>query len=911
MEANDDRVDVRLLQHNLEARLFGEAPMVQLGRFTILDRLGDGGMGTVYAAYDPDLDRKIAVKVLRPSARTQSRRLLKEAKALAKLSHASVITVHEVGLQADQLFIAMEFAPGGTLAQWAEGLKDAPDRFERILARMRECIDALAAAHELGIVHRDFKPHNVLIGADDRARVADFGLASSRGAIAGGPASVPSKETEHLQTSPATIGAAGTPAYMAPEQFEGQADARSDQFALCVTFYELLYGRRPWQVEPFDTLAERVAAGPPRPEGAADVPAWMFDVLSRGLALDPQQRYPDMRALLSAIDQASRPRRGIGAVLSLGALAAAVAVAAWATTKTNEATTPAVDPCDDGREALEPVWGEAQRQAVAAAFEATGQPISRGIWERVESPIDAWAAEWKQAKQASCEATRVYGTQDERMDRTRQACLDRQLERAAEIVGEAREVTAATVYSAYRLPARLPNVQDCAETDNLVFGDGRYDLTSPIIETIFDKLEEAKELKGDDDYDAAKALLVETAILAEEARLPGVAARVYGALARRTLVAGDYAIADAYGRAALGFAEQLGDRNRIVVCWHRLAKIAHEADENDKADFYFERAQSYAQHARTELQADLTIFAALRSQRAGKHDETARLRLRAAELLESIGIRRDAMITQLRNATPVLMLAGDLERAEANARRVLELSKTEYGDTHPRTLYAHLRVAEVMRSRGRYDESLEHTTFIADNLPPPGTMANRDRHVALMLSVHGTALRLAGKDDEAIALLETALADAEREGGKRSDAAKSLRGHYALALLHVGRLEEAAVQYRGQIAACENSQAHSCSATQQGGNLANYANVLSRLGRHDEAIAQFEEAWVILVETSSPDSQRRGDNHILAARIYFRAGRLDEARAHVQQGRRIAGLATLTPKTIAELEDLESQLGSG
>ena len=241
-------------------------------------------MGIVYAAYDPELDRRVALKVLAgdssdPGDFQRRVRLQREAQALAKISHPNVITVHDVGRLDEQLFIAMELVEGGDLRQW---LAAETRSWQQILEVMVQAGRGLAAAHELGLLHRDFKPGNMLIGHDGLVRVVDFGLARRFGA-SGGDAR-PTDELEQISGSAVSIdepltmtGAlAGTPAYMSPEQHaRGDLDALSDQFSFCITAYEALYGRRPYDADSRAGLMYAVTSGeivpPPKGLGRADI----------------------------------------------------------------------------------------------------------------------------------------------------------------------------------------------------------------------------------------------------------------------------------------------------------------------------------------------------------------------------------------------------------------------------------------------------------------------------------------------------------------------------------------------------------------------------------------------------------------------------------------------------------------
>ena len=295
-----------------------------IDRYLVLERIGAGGMGVVYSAYDSDLDRKVALKLLRPEvisvhdedeART---RLLREAKALARLDHPNVLTVYGAGTWCGQVYLALELVDGEDLRSWRVPAKSVAE----IIEVYRQAGEGLAAAHASGLVHRDFKPANVFVGQDGRARVGDFGLA--RAVEDDGGPHLAGAGTGGLQTHASRV--MGTPAYMAPEQVgTAQVDARADQFAFCVALYEALAGRRPWASssdEPRDLLARD---GPARAPGR-EIPPPVWRVLQRGLQLEPERRFPSMQALLEAM--APRRRRWPTVVVTLG-LVAAVGVGWW------------------------------------------------------------------------------------------------------------------------------------------------------------------------------------------------------------------------------------------------------------------------------------------------------------------------------------------------------------------------------------------------------------------------------------------------------------------------------------------------------------------------------------------------------------------------------------------------------
>jgi serine/threonine-protein kinase len=306
-----------------------------VGRYVLVDCIGAGAMGIVYTARDPDLGRKVALKLLRPDAaasgsRDASARLLREAQAMAQLSHPNVITLYDVGTRGDEVFLAMELIEGGTLSQW---MHEQRRDWREVLALFRKAGDGLAAAHEAGLVHRDFKPDNVLVGRDGRVRVTDFGLAR----FAASPAPASSRAREHAPTALAAslTGAGtlvGTPAYMSPEQLAGQpADARSDLFAFCVALYEGLFGERPFTGANLVELEGAIVRGEvrrPSMAHAGRVPAWLRRVVESGLAASPARRPASMRALLGSLDAGLSRRRWVRGAAATGVVVAAGAIAA-------------------------------------------------------------------------------------------------------------------------------------------------------------------------------------------------------------------------------------------------------------------------------------------------------------------------------------------------------------------------------------------------------------------------------------------------------------------------------------------------------------------------------------------------------------------------------------------------------
>ena len=467
---------------------------VCVGRYVVLDAIGEGGMGIVYKAYDPELEREVALKLLHAggvdAGDARHERLLREAKALARLSHPNVVAVFDVGMFESDVFIATEFVEGVTLHKWFRESKRTQAEILRVFIDAGE---GLAAAHRAGLVHRDFKPANVIVGHDGRARVLDFGLARAGGTDGPTEASLqspladstrdvafhtrstappPSSPTPSPSLSPTSSRQGllsapltrfgqimGTPRYMAPEQHRGGiVDARSDQFGFCVSLYEAMYGETPFE-KGDDEYAGSVSGGRLRSAPAdTDVPRRLRQLLARGLSASPGARYPSMDALLAELRRDRTSARRRVAVIAIGIAVVVFALVAYVRARREPERA-----CRGADKKLEGVWDEGRKRAVRDAFGNAGVSNAAVAFVGVERALDRYAQQWTAMRTDACEATRVRGEQSAELLDLRMECLDLRLGELRAQVDVLARADAAIVDRAPQAAQSLPPLAGCAD----------------------------------------------------------------------------------------------------------------------------------------------------------------------------------------------------------------------------------------------------------------------------------------------------------------------------------------------------------------------------------------------------------------------------------------------------------------
>ena len=704
-------------------------PRTLLGRYTLLRKLGEGGMGIVYFAYDEELDRRVAIKLLRPRASpdglASSQRMLREAQLMAKLSHPNVVQVYDAGALSDQVFLAMEFIQGSTLREWLHGTPEAPRAAPRplpeVLAIYRQAGLGLAAAHAAGLVHRDFKPDNVVVGTDGRARVVDFGLARSDAQpdeISGTSGRSDARELESTrelvsrrsrsaERPPTAAGSLlGTPAYMSPEQHMRVAtDARSDQFSFCVALYEGVYGERPFTGKTHHELRANVLTAALRdPPPGRKVPAWLRKVLLRGLRVAPDERFPDMLALLAALDaDPGRTRRRALAGLALVALALTTGLAL--------ASRPAGSDelCRDAERLLVDVWDEPRAAAVHAALTATGLAYARDTWPRVHDQLDMFARTWRDMHVKVCEATNRHHIQSEALMDLRMACLADSRAELRAVVDVLAEADARVAERAVHAVANLRPLARCAQLDAQGVTFVPHDLAvATAVRDLQPLLAQARAEDQAGRYVRGLQLAREAVASAERS---GHAPALADALLHRGRLeasAADYPAAERSLETAYYLAESAGLDSARVDAALRLIDVVGERLGRDHDGTRWARQAEALIHRQGDppaLEAQLRATLGVLHTRYARYDEALTAIQRAIDLTPtSAGTDLATSHRQLGN---VYYRQGRHADAQRAYERSVELGEAALGPDHPELARTVNNLGEVHRIQG-HTSAAEH-----------------------------------------------------------------------------------------------------------------------------------------------------------------------------------------------------------
>ena len=737
-----------------------------VGRYVLLNVIGEGAMGVVYAAFDAQLDRKIAIKVLRPTlakgdvtAEVQAR-LLREAQAMARLSHPNVVAVHDVGVvdASGSVFVAMEYVAGPTLKDY---LRTKPRPWREGLELLRAAGRGLAAAHAAGLVHRDFKPDNVLVGNDGRVRVTDFGIArvepggavpeqnpphsASLGPAAGeqtqanprpsrprasdlGPPSVARATPVDGGTAgtsssgPLTLTGSilGTVGYMAPEQAFGEAvDARSDQFSFCATLYFTLYGEKPFPESSFDAYV-RALENPVRdPKSGADVPGWLRRAVLKGLSYEPADRYASMDELLEALEPEPvvPPRSRAPMFAALGLAALAVLAGGFWYTRSRAAL------CPSAASELAGTWDPAIHDDVRKAFDATHAPNAADSFARVAKVLDAYGGAWTSMRVEACEASKVRKEQPPELYKLRSECLDRErmeLRALTSVLRRAdKDVVASSVKAAYGLTA----VSWCADVAGL--------RASPGLPA--DPEKRARVLE-------ARAELATATSLGLAGKTPEAKARA-GSAAQIARDAGDRST-EAEALYALGMSEQRSG-DYVVAADDLAGAMAH----------------AYASGNDVTLAHAASLLAFVVGDKLYRQDEGRRMLELAHAGLERVGGSDDVEADVLSTEGLLLVTQGYADRAAPLLERVVSDYRRTLGE-HPLTAIHLNNLGYAEHLQGRDAEALVPLTEARAML---GKLYGVERTSSGIATCNLGAAHLALGDGEGRALLAHALEIFDRE----------------------------------------------------------------------------------------------------------------------------------------------------
>ncbi len=780
---------------SLRNAMFGvSSEPARVDRFIILETLGTGGMGVVHAAHDPRLGRRIALKLVRPEAAAGAAietRLLREAQAMARLSHPNVVQIHEVGAWNGRVFIAMELVAGQSLAAW---LTARARGWREIVGVFLEAGRGLAAAHAVGMVHRDFKPENVLVGDDGRVRVTDFGLARGERTRPesgetwrepGGPlASIVADETVE------TAGFAGTPRYMSPEQFRGEAATpASDQFSFCVALYQALHGVHPFAGEDREALAQAVLAGKLREPPRIRIPRAIHRALVRGLSHDPGARFSRMPELLAAIEPRSPWRRMAPMALFLltGAGAAGLLVDR--------------DHCTDTETLLAGTWDIERRAATENAFMDSRIGDAPVLWSTTAQELDAYTEQVKQSYIASCQAEH-RGESTAALHDLRVACLYRRLDVMRGVVDELVSGDLEVLRRGPQAALGLGALDTCADGHSLVLGiEAPPASQAAVVGRVAARIDQARSLELVGHLAESRTQSVTAQAEAETLGYAPLIAEALFQQGRLDVLERGFTRAEEALREAMALA--VGARHDALVgeLWSLLiqAVVLGRGDARGAEDL-LQQAEAWQRRS-------------------------AASPLRRAELDRARGI--------------VHQTRGDYVAAEAAVHRALKVHEAELGAERLDVSIDRLNHANLLDSLGHLDEALAvyHRVLVS-------MQARVGREHQLVGDVHynlGVALLKSTAPDapeQATSHLLRAHAIAEAQRGPH--AIELADSHLALAQAAMLRKDPAEAQRR--VAAALAIYGHHPAHPDRGYALLFAGTLQFEQGRLDEALATHSEA---------------------------------------------------------------------
>lgn len=758
-----DPVGEGVAMARVRGALFGSSRPAQLERYSLLEKLGEGTSGAVYSAWDPRLDRKVAIKVLHAGATAE---LEREARTLAKLAHPNVVTIHDVGESDDQLFLAMEFIDGAPLS----ALEADALGWRRVVSIYRQALAGLAAAHDLGIVHRDFKPANAILGSDGRVRVVDFGLART------------SVEPTVRLTSAVHTRAAGTPRYMAPEQHRGEAiSASSDQYSACAALWEALLNRPAFDAGTLKALAEAKSVAPELP-ASSRVPSRVLRVLRRGLSPSACDRFPSLRDLDASLARSARgPGRPTLTIVGLGALVAGGLTLA----RPNK-------PCV-GADAPPQSWSTSSRKAMGDAFNQTGLPHAETSFETTDGILDRWTQSWGDSRANACEL-HAQGMQSAEGLDLRTQCLEEQRTRFDALLSVFATADDTVVDRAVDAASRLPSPKACADLERLrtvhPIADEAKEQVSAAGESV--ARAEAELLAGH--FARAQELLVPVRRACAAGELPhqptcvnanlaaGKAASDAGEHSDAARILSSAAVEAQRARMLEGFATaaallsweygEVDGRLDDAMTWAQLGKASIDGEEAPAAELKLLNAEAAALTNANRWEEALTAH---------------QLRLTRLEAL--YGPDSPLAVTSYANIANLENLRGRDEDAEAAYDKALELGATVFGASHPKILTTRQNRAGMLVRGGRVAEGVDELVGVLDLQRE----ALGPTHPALVPTLTNISIARSRLDDPAGALASAREATAlvVKAHGADSPVLVETWMVEVLPLLDLGRHEEA------------------------------------------------------------------------------------------------------------------------
>lgn len=912
----------------------------KIGRYVILELLGRGAMGVVYTAYDPELDRRVALKLLRPDRRVAAleERFLREGQTMARLSHPNVVAVHDVGALGGSVFLAMEHVEGETLRAW---LAAKPRPWSEILAAHVDAGRGLAAAHKAGVVHRDFKPDNVLVSRDGRIRVTDFGLArlgEGDEPPGGAEADPGSADVSRWLSMTATGALLGTPAFMAPEQMLGEtATAAADQFAFASALYQALFGQHPFPGDGFDALRAAVIAGEYREPPRSGVPAHVRRALRRALSRAPADRFGSMPELLTALTVDPR-RRWLGRLATLG-VPLMVVVSGLVAFRFSRPP----PPCQAGASRLAAAWNDGARGALSRAFEATAVPYAQAAREQSLRALDGYAAAWSAGYTDACEATHVRREQSPALLDRRMSCLDDRLRDLGATAGALARADRTAVEKAAELTAALRPLDACADRARLLAtvappDDPAVRSRVAAVRAELAELRVAGAVSSQGNAPLARAeRAVSDALAVAHPPLASEAQLVLGALQRRS---GQFDQSTRTLEAAFLGAERTGDDEAAVATLTELARALASTQKLDEALRWV--AIGEAKLGRMgdppTLRGGLLVVRAMALETRFSTVEALPV---AEEAVRVLTAARGPESTDVLDALVELGTTHGRASRYADAvpvfERALQGLVAALGPDHPRVANAHHEMSFALKALGRRREALvaarraaeinerafgpEHYT-VGANLFPVGQiqlelglrsegLAALERSVAIIEKAGGpssgqliaplvmmcVARSTLPRGEEARTTCERARALTAELTGEGSVVTALVDGQYAAALEAIGRLPEACQRNdRASAVMAQKAADHSDRAAL----LVMQSRCLREQGQPARAVTVAEEALAISVKVFGPANADVATTRVELAVSYIAAGDGAAARQQAEQAERDLAGAELDPAVLLD-----------